>query len=82
MLKFAEVDDAHVDYARWTMRGIVRMTYSNNWRVWMAGGSPESSSSSRRRPRLLRHDCGECTVPAQSGRRAIAIADIVRRSTL
>ncbi len=60
------------------MSGLVRMPYSNNWRVFLEGESG-GDRSRRRTPRVIRHDCGECTVPAASGRRGIRIADRVRR---
>ena len=89
ILESAGVDRAYSAYARWTMNSIVRMPYSNNWRVWLAGAGAgagtggigsRGTTERRHRPRLLRHDCGECTVPAQSGRRALAIADTVRQT--
>ncbi len=60
--------DAAVAYSGWTMDAMVRMPYSNNWRLYLL--SPRS-----REPRTMRHDCAECTVPAKSGRNGIAIAD-------
>lgn len=53
-------DEGLLNFVNTTMMGLVRMPYSNNWRV------PEKK---------IHADCGTCTVPAASGQRGIEIAN-------
>jgi hypothetical protein len=46
-------DEGLLNYVNTTMMGLVRMPYSNNWRV------PEAK---------VHADCPTCTVPAASGK--------------
>ena len=69
----AGFDDETLNWVNRTMAGLVRMPYSNNWRVEMPGVLEERT----RRPRRIEHDCPGCTTPARSGRLGRAIADVV-----
>jgi len=71
-LKAGDVrDEATLAYVEWTMTNIVRMPYSNNWRVYVP------PNKSHPRGLNLIHSCVECTIPAPSGRMGATIADLV-----
>ena len=49
-----------MNYVNYTLSSLVRMPYTNNWRVPYLG---------------ISHDCSRCTVPAASGQRGIEITN-------
>ena len=65
LLLVSNFDNETIDYTDYTMSTIIRMPYSNNWRV---------RSSNARRP-YIASDCPSCTVPARSGHLGMQIAD-------
>ncbi len=65
LLYQAGFDDQTLLFVNYTLNHIVRMPYSNNWRVQTREG------------RNLVSDCPGCTVPAKSGANAMRMADIM-----
>ena len=65
LLRQSGFDEESLHFANYTLSTIVRMPYSNNWRV-------------HEKTKYVRHDCPGCTVPAgSSGAIGMRIADLL-----